>query len=463
MTKIKKSELKNHLARSVNILKRSLSYTTYSYFILATLFFYHTGEVQTRLNGHSRIPLITSTGRSIGSTTFQRKKRDLQDELNEAFLEIEGGNPPLKDVLVPAIPTSGIADTELIEYRDQLNFLQEKTGVFSSTANFGQAYDYWITQLAKLTVKQGTSFYTPRSVIRLMVGVTKPSVGMAIYDPTAGTGGMFTESAAYIAQQGGDVRSVDFYGCETAPDIWAICKMNMLAHGLDNALIDQQDALQNNQDVSGRFDIVLQTLPLPVDNANKQHTRRANEAFLKHGLEGLATHGRGAMLMPSTLIQEDQRAFWQQVIARDWLEAVISLPAKLLHGTNAAATLIIFNKQKPDAHKGAVIFISAVNTALPYTRHNELEESDIQTAIKAFEEWKRIPEYANVISNAQIEEQDFKLGVEKYLHMNDTTAAPAFDIATSLKRYQLAVQERKVSVDRLMQSLSALNYPNKTD
>lgn len=460
MTKIKRSELKNHLIRSVGILKRSLDYPTYSYFILATLFFYHTSSTPTRFNSTFQ-PRIVSASGAIPTVTFQQKKRDLEDELNEAFTAIEGSNPPLKDVLLPSIPKSGLADEELISYRDQLNLLEEKTGVFSGITSFSQAYDYWITQLAKLTVKQGVSFYTPRSVIRLMVGLMKPTNGMLIYDPTVGTGGMFTESAAYIAQHGGDARSTEFYGCETAQDIWAICKMNMLAHGLDNAFIDQQDALQNQHDVSGRFDVILQNLPLPADSTNKGQVRRTNEAFLRHVLEGLATYGRAAILSPSTLIQEDHREFWRQVIGRDWLEGVISLPAKLLHGTNASAIMLVFNKQKPDSHKGHVMFISAISDALPYTRHNEIEDRDIQAAIEAFEAWGRIPEYANVITNAQIEEQDFKLGVEKYLHM--TVAAPTFDITTALKRYHMAVQEREMSIDRLMKSLAALDYSSKQD
>lgn len=461
MTKIKKSELKKSLDRSIAILKRSLEYRAFCYFILATLFLYYASEAEVPFSFQFYAPLFFERNRRDNRNTLQRKKWDLLGDASAIFSEVEVSYPSLKGVLLPSIPKSKISDEDLIELGDELNRLEQQTGIFSSTNSFSQAYDYWLTQLAKLTVKQGVSFYTPRSVRRLMVGLIKPTSGMAIYDPTVRVGGMFIESANYIVEHGGDTRSVEFYGCETAPDIWAICKMNMLVHGLDNAFIEQQDALENQHDVSGRFDIILQNLPLPQENSNKGQARRANEAFLRHMLEGLAVYGRGAILSPSSLIQEDHREFWQQVIGRDWLEAVISLPAKLLHGTNAAATLLIFNKHKLDRHKNKVIFISALNTPLPHARHNELEESDIQAAINAFEEWKRIPDFANVVNLTQIEEHDFKLGVEKYLHMTD--AAPPFDITTALKRYHTAVQEREMSMNRLMKSLAALDHPSDTN
>jgi len=285
MTKIKKSELKSHLRQSIHILKRSLDYATYCYFILAVLFFYHAGEAPNLLRGNPNLPRITVSSRMAPvRVSFQRKKRDLHDELTSAFSEFESTSPPLKDVLLPSIPSSLMSDADLIAFRDQLDQLQQRTGIFSSAQNFSHAYDYWISQLARLTIKHGVSFYTPRSVIQLMVALMKPTGGISIYDPTVGTGGMFTESARYISQQGGDVDSVDFYGCETASDIWAICKMNLLAHRLDHAVINQLDALKNPPELLGKFDLILQNLPLPTADYHKGQVRRMNDNFLQHAL-----------------------------------------------------------------------------------------------------------------------------------------------------------------------------------
>ncbi len=459
MTKIKKSELKSHLLQSIQILKRDLDYTTYSYFILAVLFFYHASEMPGLYSGKLNLPRVVSSSSVPVRIGFQRKKRDLQDELTSAFSDFESTSPLLRNLLLPSIPDSSISDADLIAYREQLEQLQQRTGIFSSTQNFSRAYDYWISQLAKLTIKQGVSFYTPRSVIQLMVGMMKPTSGMSIYDPTVGTGGMFTESAHYINQHGGDVSLVEFYGCEMASDIWAICTMNILAHRLAHAVINQGDALKNPLELLGKFDLVLQNLPLPTDASQKGQVRRINDDFLRHALEVMASNGRGAILTPSTLLQEDHRDFWRQIIGRDWLEAVISLPAKLLHGTNSSATILVLNKKKPDTRVGSVLFVQASNEALPYARHNELEDAIIHSVIQSFEEWKNIPDYARIVSTKRIEDYDYKLSVDKYLSLEDE--AQTFDIMSALKRYHSAVQEREAAVDKLMKSLEALNYSVK--
>jgi type I restriction enzyme M protein len=453
MTKIKKSDLKTHLFQGVKIFKGRLNYSEYSYLILALFFFYYTGAVPSQTNASFRTSRLVATTRASANFSFPKKKRDLEGDLLGDFSEIEGRNPMLKNVLLPALATSIIADSALNNYLDQLDEVQKNTTIFSNAETFGQAYDYWISQLAKLTLKQGVSFYTPRSVIQLMVGITKPGEGMTLYDPTAGTGGMFTESAHYIRQNGGDVKSVTFYGCETAPDIWAICKMNLLAHGLGNIVIEQQDALLNDYDLFGKFDLILQSMPVPPESMNKRETYQLNDEFLKHAFKGIAEYGRGAILLSSSILNENREDFWHQVVNRDWLEAVISLPAKLLHGTNSSASIIIINKQKPEAHEGKILFMRPINKPLPYTRHNELEDKDVNAAIEAFDGWKRIPDYANVVSNNIIAAQGYKLSVDKYLNMDIDDEAPTFDITSALKRYRLAAEERKVAVDRLIKSL----------
>lgn len=456
MTKIKKSDLKNHLLQSINILKRSLDYATYCYFILAMLFFYHVGEMPSLYTTRPNLPRIMASSSAparISLQTSSRRRRNLYGDLSDSFSEIEGSIPILRNVLLPAIQAKPIDESALSDYQDLLGQLQQRTGIFSSPQNFSHAYDYWISQLAKLTTKQGVSFYTPRSVIRMMVGMVKPAVGMSIYDPTVGTGGMFTGSAHYISHQGGDIGSVEFYGCEVAADIWAICKMNMLAHGLEQAVISQNDVLQNPPDFLGRIDLVLQNLPLLP--GSKGQVQRHNNDLLRHVLEVLSLNGRAAILTPSSLLQEDHRDLWRQVVGRDWLEAVISLPAKLLHGTNASANILIFNKNKVDTRSGKVLFVQASNEPLPYARHNELEDHTVESVIQAYDAWQSIPDFARVVPNQRIEEYDYKLSVDKYLRLEEDV--PTFDVLSALRRYQSAVQEREAAVDKLMRNLETLN------
>jgi type I restriction enzyme M protein len=453
---LKKSDLKKHLLDSVHILKRTLDYSVYVYFILAMLFFYHVGEIPYRGSLKS-IQLVSPRASVIPIRgNFQKKKRDLQDDLIEAFSTVELIDPDLRGVLLPALPTKFISDATLIEYRQHLDALQQNTSIFAMSERFGQAYDYWISQLARMTVRRGTAFYTERSLIRLMVGLMKPTEDMSIYDPTAGTGGMLVEAAQYIRQQGGSLDTTRLFGREKSPDIWAVCKMNLLAHQIENFAVQQEDTLTSSQDLFDTFDLVLQNLPLPPDPQNKGQNRRLNTAFLQHAIYSLSETGRAAILAPNTILQQDQRDVWRYVVNRDWLEAVISLPPKLLHGTHAAACILIFNKKKSEDRNSQVLFIHLASDFTPRTRHSELQDEDIRLMIQSFETWGEGSDHARIIPVARIEEQDYSLRIEQYPDLGDPV--PTFDLIAGFNRYLVATRKREQAVKNLITSLEELNY-----
>lgn len=458
MAKLEKSALKKHLQRSVQILKRSLDYTAYCYFILATLFFYR-GDLASLQNGQRivRVPMLSPASPATMSLgLFQKRKKDLRNELNEAFSSIELIYPPLRGVLLPAV-SGDIPDSLLLEYRDHLNDLHQNTALFSSPESFAKAYDYWISQLAGMTVKRGVSYYTQRPLTRLLAGLVRPDETLSIYDPTAGTGGMLLACAEYIRQQDGIVDSTRFYGREKAPDIWAICKMNMLVQNMESAVIEQGDSLQQTLMPPKTFDIVVQNLPLPADPANRGQTRQTNAAFLWHTLDSLSPHGRAAVLSPASLLQQDHREIWYDVLSHDWLEAVISLPPKVLSGTHASASVLVFNKKKPPERQGQVLFIQFPAQLQTRNRHYELQDDDIQAVIQAFTQWGAVGDYARVIPVSRIEEQNYSLSLERYPDLEETS--PSFDLAVALRRYRSAVQKREAAVDRLMDNLQGLHDP----
>ena len=107
----------------------------------------------------------------------------------------------------------------------------------------GRAYEYLIEQFADDAGKKGGEFYTPRMVVRLIVELLAPGEGMRICDPTAGSGGMLIECAHHIERQGGNPRNLTLHGQEKNLGTWAICKMNMLLHGLPDARIEKGDTM----------------------------------------------------------------------------------------------------------------------------------------------------------------------------------------------------------------------------
>lgn len=450
----KKSELKDHLQKSVQILKHSLEYSVYCYFMLTVLFFYHTADSpltrNIRMQTIQPIPKVSA----VSGISPQRKKNRSRDNLNEDFSALENFNPELRGVLLPAIPNATIPEADLNEYWKLIDRLQEKTNIFASAESFSHAYEYWISQLAKMTVKPGVGFYTQNSLVRLMVGISKPRAGMAIYDPTVGTGGMLIGSAHYISQHGGNLENTRFYGRETSPEIWAIAKMNLLAHQLENTTIEQGDTLRSSPDAFGTMDLVLQNMPVPIDPGNRGQTHRINAAFLRHAVQALAPGGRAAILAPALILQQDHAEFWHSILSRDWLEAVISLPPKLLHGTTSAACIFVFNKKKPHERHSQVLFIRSPADVVPRSRHHELPEEDLQAILRAFDSWENAGDWARIIRVSQIESQNYSLSMDRYPDLGETPKA--FNLPAALNRYQAAVQKREASVKQLMQSLEDL-------
>ncbi len=443
MAKLKRSELRAHLMRSVQSLKGSLSYSSYCYLILVILFFNHAVES----------PLRYGTPASGGARL--RRKTDLhEDDWEDALATLEAYLPRLKDVLTPALKREPVPDSALAEIQGQIDRLQTTTGVFSNPDSFSYAYEYWIEQLATLTIKRGVSFYTQPSLVRLMVELLKPREGMSIYDPSVGTGGTLVECARYVEQQGGSPDTMQFVGCEKSPDIWAICKMNLLAHGLADAVVEQGDSLQAVSSPSAVYDFVLQELPL---SPNRRSGQLTDVAFLRHAVQSLAPNGKAAILCPSSVAQHDHPEFWRFVLSRDWLEAVISLPPQLLQGTPSGACLFLFNREKPVDRLSHVLFIQAAPDLVPRSRNNQLPDDAIQTVVRSYEQWHSASSAAaRVVPVQQIEEQNYRLNVDRYLEWVETPQP--FNVNLALSRYRSAIQKRDEAVDGLMKALERLSY-----
>jgi type I restriction enzyme M protein len=459
MPKLKKSELKKHLLHSVQIFRVSLDYTVYCYFILATLFVYHL-DANPGYGRNFQITRISFTATGLPTPGGQRKRKDARDELVETFSSIETYIPTLKGVLLPAIPTS-FSDEALLEYQTHLDQFQRETGVFSASEPFSQAFEYWIGQFASMTLKRGLSLYTPRPLARLLVQMIRPEAGMTIYDPSARTGGMLLCAANYIRQNGRNLDNTYFYGREQSSDLWAICKMNLLAQQIENSVIEQGNPLVETFDQVDTFDIVLQNLPLAPDPANRVQTRRMYAAFLRHIVESLSPTGRAGVLFPSSVLQQNHQDIWRLLVGRDWLEAVITLPPNVLHGTNSAASVLVINKRKPAEHRLGVLFVNLASQVMPSrSRRLELTDADLQPVVQAFESWENIPDFSRVIPVSQIEAYNYSLTMDRYPDLNEE--AQTFNFPTLLNRYQSAMQKREAALNQLMKTLEDLHYSSSS-
>ena len=151
---------------------------------------------------------------------------------------------------------------DLIDHFDRINLTNDN---FEFPDLLGAAYEYLIKYFADSAGKKGGEFYTPAQVVRLLVQLMKPQASMAIYDPTAGSGGMLIQSAQFVEEQGQNERNLTLAGQDNNGTVWAICKMNMILHNVLDADIRLGDTIEDPQHTEGgtlkKYDRIIANPP----------------------------------------------------------------------------------------------------------------------------------------------------------------------------------------------------------
>ncbi|MFW5720760.1 MAG: type I restriction-modification system subunit M [Candidatus Woesearchaeota archaeon] len=293
----------------------------------------------------------------------------------------------------------------------------------------GNTYEYLISRFASDAGKKGGEFYTPGEVSVLLAKLMNPQPGNRIYDPACGSGSL-------LIRVGDEVDSNDYslYGQESNGSTWALCKMNMLLHGKDNAQITWGDTLNNPKFISGdkldKFDVVIANPPFSLEkwgaeSASKDQFNRywrgvppkktGDYAFISHMIESAVKDtGKVGVIVPHGVLFRGgaEGKIRQKLIEENQLEAVIGLPSKLFYGTGIPASILVFNKGKETSD---ILFIDASREYLEGTRQNRLGEEHIEKIAKTYKDLKTIDKYSYRATYEEIEENEFNLNIPRYV------------------------------------------------
>ena len=364
-------------------------------------------------------------------------KHDIGSELNKATEAIEEFNPSLEGVLVSIDFNikNKLSDKKLQDLLSHFSKYRLRNGDFESPDLLGSAYEYLIKQFADSAGKKGGEFYTPSEMVWLLVSLLKPTAGMKIYDPTAGSGGMLIQTRNYLIAKGENSENLSLYGQEMNLNTWAICKMNMFLHGVFNADIRKGDTLGDPQHTRGgelmSFDRVIANPPFSLKKWGKGAAdsdpygrypygtppKDAGDlAFIQHMIASLNAEGKMGVVVPHGVLfrGSSEKAIRKGILEDDLLEAVIGLPSKLFYGAGIPAALLIINKKKPVERKGKVLFI---NSELEYKEgknQNKLRDEDIQHVIDVYDAYEDEKRYSKVVEMDEIRENDYNLNIRRY-------------------------------------------------
>lgn len=374
-------------------------------------------------------------------------KTNVGERLNQAISQLEAENPTLEGVLKNNIDFNAVKGkskipdnkwTALLARFNNPEFILTNDN-FEFPDLLGAAYEYLISQFADSAGKKGGEFYTPAEVVRLMVQIVKPQAGMEVYDPTAGSGGMLIQSREYVEELGQNPDSLRLFGQDSKGTVWAICKMNMILHGIADADIENADTIEDPKHTQAgtikKFDRILANPPFSqnYDRSKIKYAHRfrhftptnkkADLMFVQHMIASLKKTGLMATVMPHGVLFRGgkEKDIRQDLIDDNLIEAIISLPPALFYNTGIPACIIIINKSKPDTLRDKVLFINADREFAAGKAQNKLRPEDIEKIDYVFTNKVELPKYSRLVERDKIIEHDYNLNIRRYV---DNTPEP---------------------------------------
>ena len=186
--------------------------------------------------------------------------------------------------------------------------------------------------------------------------------------------------------------------------------------------------------------------------------KNADYAFVLHMIKSINKNGRAGIVLPHGVLFRGgaEGRIREQIIKNDIIEAVIALPSKLFYGTGIPAAILIFNKNKPENHKGKILIIDAEKDFEEGKNQNRLRKKDIEKIVSAFEGYKDIEKYARVIDVKELEENEFNLNVRRYVENGEEEEV--IDVSVEWKELGEIEKERDEVNKKVEGYLKELNY-----
>lgn len=416
--------------------------------------------------------------------SIQKTATNIGDALNKACSALEEKNSGLEGVLAGIdfnderkLGDARNRDAVLARLVQHFSELNLRNANLSEPDMLGRAYEYLIEKFADDAGKKGGEFYTPRMVVKLIVEILRPAEGMRICDPTCGSGGMLIECAHYLERHKQNPKNLSLFGQEKNLGTWAICKMNMLLHGLASAKIEKGDTIRDPRLIDGRelrvFDRVIANPPFSLDEWGREVAERdgygrfrfgvppktkGDLAFVQHMIATTNKTGMVGVVMPHGVLfrgaaEGDIR---KGILGEDLVEAVIGLPSNLFYGTGIPAAILVLNRAKSAGRQRKVLFIEASREFGPGTNQNYMRAEDVTKIAKAFHSFKDLPKYARVVGLEEIAKNDFSLNISRYVETAD--AIERVDVASSIAKLRKLEQKRGEVEARMNAYLKELGY-----
>ncbi|MGI0492936.1 type I restriction-modification system subunit M [Alkalinema pantanalense CENA528] len=342
--------------------------------------------------------------------------------IDEAMLAIEKENASLKGVLPKEYARPALNAVMLGELIDLISNIALGEAQDAARDVLGRVYEYFLGQFAGSEGKRGGEFYTPRSVVQVMVEMLQPYQGR-VYDPCCGSGGMFVQSEKFVADHQGRIGDIAIYGQESNYTTWRLCKMNLAVRGIDSDIRwNSEGSFHKNELPDLRANFILANPPFNISDWGGDRLREdgrwrfgippvgnANYAWLQHIWHHLAPTGTAGVVLANGSMSSQQSGegeIRKAMIEGDAIDCMIALPGQLFYSTQIPACLWFLAKDKSNGvardkklrdRRGEILFIDARKLGYMVDRtRREFSDEDVAQVAETYHCWREGSGYEDV-------------------------------------------------------------------
>ena len=368
------------------------------------------------------------------------KQPDIGKLIDDAMDAIEKVNPNLKGVLPKDYAKEALDKKSLGGIIDLIGTIGLGDKESKSKDILGRVYEYFLGQFANAEGKKGGQFYTPRSIVKILVELIEPYSGR-IYDPCCGSGGMFVQSEKFVEAHEGKLGDIAIYGQESNQTTWRLCKINLAIRGIDSN-IQWGNSFTDDRHRDLKADYILANPPFNDKDWNAElleddirwkygipPKRNANFAWVQHFIHHLSPTGiAGFVLANGSMSAGGQEGkIRENIVKADLVDCMVALPSQLFYNTAIPACLWFLSRDKTNSNfrnrQGEILFIDARKMGLMVDRsHRELNIEDVEHIAQAYHSWRSdfdkyedIRGFCKSVSIDEVKKHDYILAPGRYL------------------------------------------------
>ena len=410
------------------------------------------------------------------------KQPDIGKFVDNAMDAIEKENSSLKGVLPKVYARQNLDPTSLGELIDLVGNIALGTTKARSADVLGHVFEYFLGEFALAEGKKGGQFYTPRSVVELLVEMLEPYQGR-VFDPCCGSGGMFVQSEKFVEERKGKINDISIYGQESNQTTWRLCKMNLAIRGIDSSQVkwNNEGSFLNDAHKDLKADYIIANPPFNVSDWGGDLLRKdgrwqygvpptgnANYAWIQHFLYHLAPNGQAGFVLAKgslTTKTSGEGDIRKALVENNLIDCIVNLPAKLFLNTQIPASLWFMNRNRTNGkfrdRSKDILFIDARNLGyLINRRTKELSQEDIQKIAETYHNWRNpdgkyedIPGFCASTPICKVKELDYVLTPGRYVGLPDDD--DDFNFSERFTALKAELEEQLKEETRLNEIISA--------